>query len=148
LQISYSRNKCVLAKSTYTNNNRKHCVTKLQKYYKEWRDLQKLLYRKTETQLKKKEQFISILNDLFDITQADTHNIMKIEGDRALFISQRQKDRPGSLLGVDLKMIKKEERAIERRESIEERRKRTYREMKIASKWHYFIKYITYFIDV
>jgi len=41
---------------------------KLQKYNYEWKDLQKLYYRETEKQLKRNEQFILTLNDLFDIT--------------------------------------------------------------------------------
>lgn len=114
-----------------------HCISKLQKYYYEWRDLQKLQHRKTETQQKKNEQFISTLNDLFDIAQADALNIMKIEEDRSFLISQRQKNRPGSMLGVDLKITRKEERAAERLKVFEENRKRTYSEMEIASELNY-----------
>jgi len=114
-----------------------HCISKLQKYYYEWRDLQKLQHRKTETQKKKNELFISTLNDLFDIAQADALNIMKIEEDRSFLISQRQKNRPGSMLGVDLKITRKEERAAERLKVFEENRKRTYSEMEIASELNY-----------
>jgi len=86
---------------------------------------------------KKNEQFISTLNDLFDIAQADALNIMKIEEDRSFLISQRQKNRPGSMLGVDLKITRKEERAAERLKVFEENRKRTYSEMEIASELNY-----------
>lgn len=115
-----------------------HCISKLQKYYYEWRDLQKLQHRKTEAEQKKIYlQFISTLNDLFDIAQADALNIMKIEEDRSFLISQRQKNRPGSMLGVDLKITRKEERAAERLKVFEENRKRTYSEMEIASELNY-----------
>lgn len=114
-----------------------HCATKLQKYYYAWRDLQKLKNRKTETQLKKNEQFILELNDLFDIAHADALRIMKIEEDRSFLISQRQKNRPGSMLGVDLKITRKEQRAAERLKAFEEKRKRTYSEMEMASKLNY-----------
>ncbi|KAE9521836.1 hypothetical protein AGLY_017771 [Aphis glycines] len=82
---------------------------------------------------KKNEQFISTLNDLFDIAQADALNIMKIEEDRSFLISQRQKNRPGSMLGVDLKITRKKERAAEPLKVFEENRKRTYSEMEIAT---------------
>lgn len=65
---------------------------------------------------------------------------MKIEGNRALLISQRQKDLPGSLLVIDWKMYKKEETAINWGKAIKKRRKQTYGEIEIPSKWHYIIK--------
>ncbi|KAL4113207.1 hypothetical protein QTP88_016873 [Uroleucon formosanum] len=58
---------------------------------------------------------------------------MKIEEDRSFLISQRQKNRPGSMLGVDLKITRKEQRAAERLKAFEEKRKRTYSEMEMAN---------------
>lgn len=74
-----------------------------------------------------------ILDDLFDIAQADVLEIIKIKEDRDFLISQRQKGRPGSMLGIDLKIINKEKRAEERLNIFEERRKRTYEESEIHS---------------
>lgn len=90
-----------------------YCVIKLKKLYNEWRNLQKLQKRKTDTQLKKNEEFSLILDDLFDIAQADALDIIKIKEDREFLISQRQKGRPVSMLGIDLKVINKEKRAEE-----------------------------------
>jgi len=39
--------------------------------------LQKLQYRKRDTQLKKNEEFSMILDDLFDIAQADALEVIK-----------------------------------------------------------------------
>ncbi|KAL4144007.1 hypothetical protein QTP88_006252 [Uroleucon formosanum] len=58
---------------------------------------------------------------------------MKIEEDRSFLISQRQKNRPGSMLGVDLKITRKEQRAAERLKAFEEKRKLTYSEMEMAN---------------
>lgn len=77
------------------------------------------------------------LNDLFDIAHADALRIMKIEEDRSFLISQRQKNRLGSMLGVDLKITRKEQRAAERLKVFKEKRKRTYSEMEMASKLNY-----------
>lgn len=65
----------------------------------------KTTVQKNVTHLKKNEQFILILNDLFDIAQANAHNITKIEKDRAFLISHIQKYQPGSLNGIHLKMF-------------------------------------------
>ncbi|KAE9524204.1 hypothetical protein AGLY_015243 [Aphis glycines] len=108
-----------------------YCAIKLQKLYNEWRNLQKLHYRKTDTQLKKNKEFSIILDDLFGIAQADDLEVIKIKEDRDFVISQRQKGRPGSMLGIDLKIINKEKRAEERLKIVNERRKRTYEESEI-----------------
>ena len=97
-----------------------YCVKKLQKLYNEWRNLQKLQYRKTDTQLKKNEEFSLILDDLFDIAQADALDIIKIKEDREFLILQRQKGRPGTMLEIDLKIINKEKRAEERLKIVED----------------------------
>lgn len=112
-------------------SSEQYCVIKLQKLYNEWRNLQKLQYRKTDTQLKKNEEFSLILDDLFDIAQVDAIDIIKIKEDREFLVSQRQKGRPGSMLGIDLKIINKEKRAEGRSKMFEERRKRTYEESEI-----------------
>jgi len=48
----------------------------------------------------KNAQFISKLDDLFDIAHADALNLISIEEDRAFLVAQRQKVRLGSLLGI------------------------------------------------
>ncbi|CAI6354394.1 unnamed protein product [Macrosiphum euphorbiae] len=80
-----------------------------------------------------------ILDDLFDIAQADALEVIKIKEDRDFLISQRQKGRPGSMLGIDLKIINKEKRAEERLKIIEERRKRTYEESEIHGQENNYI---------
>jgi len=69
--------------------------------------------------------------DLFDIAQADNLEVIKKKENRDFLILQRQKDRPGSMLEIDLKIINKEKRAKARLKIVEERRKRTYEESEI-----------------
>lgn len=59
-------------------------------------------------------QFVSKLDDLFDIAHADALDLISIEEDRAFLVAQRQKGRIGSLLGIDKKKYKKEKNADER----------------------------------
>jgi len=42
-----------------------------------------------------------ILDDLFDIAQADDRDIIKIKENREFLILQRQNDRPRTMLGID-----------------------------------------------
>ncbi|GBN15437.1 hypothetical protein AVEN_161866-1 [Araneus ventricosus] len=56
--------------------------------------------------------FISDLNNLFDIAHANALEIIKIEEDRKLLLSQREPGRRGCLMGVDMKLAKREERVL------------------------------------
>jgi len=56
---------------------------------------------------KKNAEFISKLDYLFDVANANAFDLMSIEDDRAFLISQRQKGRTGSLLDIDQKTINK-----------------------------------------
>lgn len=65
-----------------------------------------------------------MLDDLFDIAAADAHQrvTMKNEEDKEFLLKQRQKGRPGSMLGIDTKLSTKEDRSRLRREKEEARR--------------------------
>ncbi|GBM90827.1 hypothetical protein AVEN_3075-1 [Araneus ventricosus] len=56
--------------------------------------------------------FISDLNNLFDIAHANALEIINIEEDRKLLLSQREPGRRGCLMGVDMKLAKREERVL------------------------------------
>ncbi|GBM05932.1 hypothetical protein AVEN_135291-1 [Araneus ventricosus] len=56
--------------------------------------------------------FISDLNNLFDIAHANVLEIIKIEEDRKILLSQREPGRRGCLMGVDMKLAKHEERVL------------------------------------
>ncbi|GBM34806.1 hypothetical protein AVEN_122210-1 [Araneus ventricosus] len=56
--------------------------------------------------------FISDLNNLFDIAHANALEIIKIEEDRKFLLSQREPGRRGCLMGVDMKLAKREERVL------------------------------------
>ncbi|GBO33824.1 hypothetical protein AVEN_203370-1 [Araneus ventricosus] len=58
----------------------------------------------------RQQEFISNLDNLFDIAHADVLQFMKIEEDRMFLQHQREPGRPGHLGGVDRKQTDKEER--------------------------------------
>lgn len=111
------------------------CVTKLEDLYQEWRNLQKSEYRKSEAQMKKNTQFISKLDDLFDVANANVLDLMSNEEDKAFLIAQRQKGRTGSLLGIDQKTVKKEKTIEDRKQAIKKRKDRARKEFEASSKF-------------
>ncbi|GBO27657.1 hypothetical protein AVEN_215867-1 [Araneus ventricosus] len=60
---------------------------------------------------RRQQEFVSNLNNLFDIAHADALQLMKIEEDRMFLQRQREPGRPGHLGGVDKKLTDKEEKA-------------------------------------
>ncbi|KAL4090628.1 hypothetical protein QTP88_025427 [Uroleucon formosanum] len=105
------------------------CVKKLEDLYQEWRNLQKLEHRKSEIQMHKNAQFLSKLDDLFDIAHADALNLISIEEDRAFLVAQRQKGRLGSLLGIDKNKCMKEKNSEERMQAENKRNYRAHQEL-------------------
>ena len=91
--------------------------------------MQKNLCRTTGKEKEKGELFVETLDDLFAIAHSDAMGLMKIEEDKKFLLLQRQKGRPGYMLGVDQKLKQKEERALTRSEMQTARKKRTYEEM-------------------
>lgn len=87
-----------------------HCISKLEALYQEWRDLQKLSKRTTEKQKNKVSNFIDKLDDLFDISHANVLNMIQNEEDKKFLLLQRQKGRPGCMLGTDYKLAVKEKK--------------------------------------
>lgn len=69
--------------------------------------------------------FIDELDNLFDIPHADSMAIMTIQEDKYFLLQQRQKGRPGCMVGVDTILAAKEKRKLDRVEQ-EQRRKQIF----------------------
>lgn len=105
-----------------------HCISKLEALYQQWRDLQKLSKRTSETQKNKISDFIDKLDDLFDISHANVLNMIQNEEDKKFLLLQRQKGRPGCMLGADYKLAVKEKKIIQKLKNIEQQKKREHSE--------------------
>lgn len=103
-----------------------YCITKVTKLYEKWKNLQKSATRRSELQEKRENEFVEMLDDLFDIAAEQNSDAMEnISNETKEFlIAQRKKGREGCLLGVDVKGQKKEERKQERAEAEEKRRRK------------------------
>lgn len=106
------------------------CEDELMKLYKAFRNIQRTVPDKRSTaQQKTAEDFNEQLDDLFDIATTDALESIKAPGDRDFLIKQRQKGRPGSMPGADMKLLAREKRTIERKEKQEERKRKHHDEM-------------------
>lgn len=101
-----------------------HCILKLEKLYQNLRELQKSAKRASEKNTKNVNEFKEKLNDLFDVSHSNALNMMKNEEDKNFLLIQRQKGRPGCMLGTDRNLAKKENRALVNLHKSEQRRKR------------------------
>lgn len=105
------------------------CIDKLEKEYDKWKNIQRTKPdKRSETKKKVAQEFGDRLDDLFDIAAGDALETIRIEEDKAFLLSQREKGRPGCMIGVDMTLYGRERRAQERREK-EEARKRKHEEM-------------------
>ncbi|XP_050499022.1 uncharacterized protein LOC126879795 [Diabrotica virgifera virgifera] len=94
--------------------NRSNCILKLKSLYDNVRNLEKSKNRDTERQREKENDFKEALDNLFDIATLNALNEIKIAEDREFLIKQREKGRVGCMLGVDIKLLRKEKRKEER----------------------------------
>lgn len=101
------------------------CASKLLKLYEDWKTFNKVNVEKMTAGMKEKfDVFMDVLDDLFDIATADALTSMRNEEDKNFLEKQRQKGRPGSMLGIDMKLASKEERSKLRKEKEEARKLR------------------------
>jgi len=97
-------------KARIPTRDRLNCIKKLKKNYEDWRSLDKNAKRTGDLYKQREKKFVDRLNDLFDISHANAVNMMKNEEDIAFLNLQRQKGRPGCMVGKDLILSKAEER--------------------------------------
>lgn len=106
-----------------------HCIKKLTQLYDAWKKIQRTVPEKRAGATKKMEEdFIAVLDDLFDISHANAMEMIKIAEDREFLTLQRQKGRPGCMTGIDRALYDMEQRRAQRLE-MAENRKRTHDEM-------------------
>lgn len=103
------------------------CVDKIIKIWNTWKSIKKTP-RATGALKNKIDQFIDSLHDLFDFAHEDALQHMKNQEDKDFLEIQRQKGRPGSMVGVDKNLALQEQRTQERKRQ-EQNRKRNCNEL-------------------
>lgn len=71
------------------------CIQQVQTLYNEWRNLQKGATRESENEVKKRQEFIGELDNLFDIAHNDALSTIKIEEDKTVFDGSARKRKAG-----------------------------------------------------
>ena len=79
------------------------------------------------------------MNDLFDFAHQDALTMIRIEEDKLFLVKQREKGRPGSMLGVDLKLTNIEKRKQIRKENETKRKEKNLRNIITTAGIFYFI---------
>ncbi|GBP39613.1 hypothetical protein EVAR_26696_1 [Eumeta japonica] len=79
----------------------------------------------TLTRFERRQEFITSLDNLFDIAHADALQLIKINEDRIFLERQREPGRPSHLAGVDKKLSDKEEK-LRLRNIKEQKRQANY----------------------
>ncbi|GBN83213.1 hypothetical protein AVEN_15954-1 [Araneus ventricosus] len=99
--------------------------------YNHWHNPQKSACCRSETQEENECNFISDLNNLFDIAHANALEIIKIEENRKFLLSQGKPGRRVCLMGIAMKLAKREERVLLRVREQENRRAKTHHSSEI-----------------
>lgn len=119
-----------------------HIVLKIQQLYEIWRKIQKNANRKDNpAQSQREDEFCSKLDDLFDVAHKDALNMMSIQEDKNFLLMQRQKNRPGCMLGVDKTLCHKEKRKLEKIENENKRKRKFEEELAQQGKIEIFLNY-------
>lgn len=87
-----------------------HSIDKLVKIHHQWEALRKSRTKPSATQEIAEKKFIDELDDLFDIAHSDALSLMSNQEDRDFLLAQRQKGRPGCMIGADHILAGKEDR--------------------------------------
>ena len=109
-------------KARIPTRDRCHCLKQLKKLYEELRNLEKSKTRDSKLCRDREHTFEGRLNDLFDISHASALNMIKINEDKDFLILQRQKGRPGCMVGTDVKLARIEKRKENREKKYDKRR--------------------------
>ena len=70
--------------------------------------------RRSANQIAKEDQFNAPFDDLFDVAHKDVLILMTIPEDREFLLAQREKERRGTMAGIDGKLARKSKRKVER----------------------------------
>ncbi|KAL4143575.1 hypothetical protein QTP88_005893 [Uroleucon formosanum] len=131
--ISLVIDECLIywKKARLPTHDPSYCSKKLKKLYDFWRTLEKNKSRNSDLHKQRRQDFINELNDLFDIAHVNAMSIIKINDDKKFLTLQRQRGRPGCMLGLDLKLDaleKRKEARVQNENKFREQMVETYEE--------------------
>ena len=117
-------------KASIPVKQKQNAISKLEKYFQKWQNLQKHKSRNTDTQKGHEESFKESLDDLFDVAHAQALNNMTNEQDKKFLLTQREKGRRGCMAELDVTTARKLKRQQVMLEQTTKRRRRAEEEAK------------------
>ena len=101
-------------KARISTKEKHHAAKKLTNEYELWRALGRNKSRKSTTETKKREQFVTSLDHLFDVAMQDVELTLNEEDQRFLTMQRNNGGRKGVMLGIDGKLAALEKRRMNR----------------------------------
>lgn len=102
-------------KARIPTQTKQNCIKKLETLHNEWKTLKKHVNSQSKLHRERENSFYEKIDEfLFDIATPDALETIKIPEDKIFLLEQRKKGRPGSMLGIDKKLVGKEKRKVKR----------------------------------
>lgn len=101
-----------------------HCIDQLIDIYNNWSAIRKSKSRRNGLQERREKEFRDNLDDLFDIAHVNALECMKNQADKEFLTRQREKGRPGCMLGIDAILAAREQRKADRLAKEQQRKEK------------------------
>ena len=101
-------------KAKITTKEKHHAAKKVTNEYELWRALGKHKTRRSPTETKKRKEFVTRLDHLFDVALKDVELTLNMEDQRFLTMQRDKGGRKGVMLGIDGKLVALERRRMKR----------------------------------
>jgi len=105
--------------------HRQDAVKKLEQLFAEWKSLKKNKSRHSKTQQANESEFLTTIEELFDIAHANAMELISNPEDKLFLESQRQKGRSGCMSGVDTVLLLQQKKHKEKEEKMQRRKHRS-----------------------
>ena len=102
-------------KARISTKEKHHAAKKVTNDYELWRALGKHKSRQSPTETKKREEFVTRLDLLFDVAMKDVELSLNMEDRRFLTMQRDQAGRKGVMMGIDGKLAALEKRRMKRK---------------------------------
>lgn len=133
-------------KARIPTRDKQHCISKVEKLYKEWQSMQKDCKKASEFHKNKVKAWIEKLDQLFDVAHSNALQMMSIEEDRAFLISQRHPGRPGFMYGIDYEAVRRERQIEERKQNLMKQVERNNHEIALLGSLYFIVFFYFYFL--
>lgn len=113
------------SRANIPTKHRQDSIKKLEQLFADWKSIKKNKSRHSKTQHAKESEFLTTIEELFDIAHANAVELISHTEDKLFMESQRQKGRPGCMSGVDKVLLLQQQKQKEKEETLQRRKHRS-----------------------